>query len=103
MKNTIDFTTLTDEELCEFHTAFMNEAKRRVAIRKRQALIHLRDALGEFLKEGVHYECDKYIELEVANIESDEYDTLDINVFSEEILVNMKEFLDKKVGNYTGE
>ena len=97
-----DFTTLTDEELCDFHNAWENEAKRRVAIRKRRALIELRSALGEFLKEGVQYDCEKYINLEVVNDLGDD-DIVEINIFNEEILVNIKDFLDKKLGNYTDE
>ena len=97
-----DLTTLTDEELNDFHTVWVNEAKRRVAIRRRQALINFRDALGNFLNEGVHYDCEKYIELEVVNDRGDD-DIIDIDVFNEEILTNIKNFLDKKVGNYTGE
>ena len=97
-----DLTTLTDEELSNFYKAWEKEAKRRVAIRKRQALINFREALGEFLNEGIQYEFDKYIELEVVN-EHGEDDIVEINVFNEEILVNIKRILDKEVGNYTGE
>ena len=102
MTNELDLSTLTDEELCEYHRAWEKEAKRRSAIRKRQALINLRDALRDFLKEGVQYECDRYIELEVVN-DHGEDDIVEINVFNEEILDNIKDHLDRVVGNYTGE
>jgi hypothetical protein len=102
MTNEIDLTTLTDEELADFHNVWEKEAKRRVAIRKRQALINLREALGEFLKECVQYDCEKYIELEVVN-DHGEDDIVEIDVFNEGILGNIKDLLDKKVGNYTGE
>ena len=102
MINEINFTTLTDEELNDFHTAWVKEATRRVAVRKRQALISFREALGNFLNEGVQYDCEKYIELEVVNDRGDD-DIVEINVFNEEILGNIKRFLDKEVGNYTGE
>lgn len=102
MTDELDLTTLTDEALCEFHKAWEKEAKRRVAIRKRQAFINLREALGEFLKECVQYDCEKYIELEVVN-DRGEDDIVEIDVFNEEILGNIKRFLDKEVGNYTGE
>ena len=97
-----DLTTLTDEELADFHKAWVDEAKRRVAIRKRQAFISLREALGNFLDEGVQYDFDNYIELEVVNDHGDD-DIVAINVFNEEILINIKRVLDKEVGNYTGE
>lgn len=102
MINGIDLTKLTDEELNDFHRAWESEAKRRSAIRKRQALIGLREALGNFLNEGVHYNCDRYIELEVVNDRGDD-DVVEINVFNEEILANIKDHLDRVVGNYTGE
>ena len=102
MTDELDLTKLTDEELCDFHKAWESEAKRRVAIRKRQALMNLREALNEFLKEGVQYDFDKYIELEVVN-DHGEDDIVEINVFNEEILDNIKNHLDLKVGNYTGE
>ena len=102
MTNELDLTVLTDEELCDFHKAWEKEAKRRVAIRKRQALINFREALGEFLKEGIQYDFDKYIELEVVNDHGEE-DYVEINVFNEEILTNIQAVLDKEVGNYTGE
>lgn len=102
MTSEIDLTALSDEKLCEFHKAWEKEAKRRVAIRKRQALMNLREALGEFLNEGVQYDCEKYIELEVIN-DNGEDDIVEIDVFNEEILGNIKNHLDKMVGNYTGE
>lgn len=102
MINELDLTKFTDEELNNFHKAWEKEAKRRSSIRRRQALMNFREALGEFLKEGIQYEFDEYIELEVVNDRGID-DVVEINVFNEEILVNIKNFLDKKVGNYTGE
>lgn len=102
MINELDLSTLTNEELCEYHKAWEKETKRRIAIRKRQAFMNLREALGEFLKECVQYDCEKYIELEVVN-DHGEDDIVEIDVFNEEILGNIKRFLDKEVGNYTGE
>jgi hypothetical protein len=102
MANEINLTTLTDEELNNFHKAWENEAKRRCAIRRRQALINFREALIGFIAEGVHYDCERYIELEVTN-NIGEDDVVEIDVFNEEILVSIKDCLDRKVGNYTGE
>ena len=102
METKFDLATLTDKELCDFHKAWEKEAKRRSAIRKRQALMNFREALGEFLKEGLQYDFDKYIKLDVINDCGDE-DIIEINVFDETIFINMKTFLDTEVGNYTGE
>ena len=97
-----DLTTLTDEELANFHTAWVNEAKRRDRQRRRNAALLLYEAIGQFIDTMALYDFEKWISMEFVN-EEDENFEFDINVFNEEILANIRETLRLKVGQYGGE
>jgi hypothetical protein len=94
-----DLTTLTDEELANFHTAWVEEAKRRDRQRRRNAVLLLYEAIGQFIDTMAHYDFEKWISKEFVN-ENDEDCEFDINVFDEEILTNIHETLRLEVGQY---
>lgn len=97
-----DLTTLTDEELADFHTAWVNEAKRRDKQRKRNATLLLYEAVGQFIDTMAHYDFERLISMEFTNEEDEDFE-FDINVFDENILANIRETLRLKVGQYSGE
>ena len=97
-----DLTTLTDEELVDFHKAWEKEAKRRDKQRRRNAELLLYEAVGQFIDTMAHYDFEKWVSMEFVN-EGDEDCVFDINVFDEEILANIRETLRLKMGQYGGE
>ena len=97
-----DLTTLTDEELADFHTAWTKEAKRRDRQRRRNAALLLYEAIGQFIDTMAHYDFEKWISMEFIN-EEDENFEFDVNVFNEEILDNIRETLRLKMGHYAEE
>lgn len=97
-----DLTTLTDEELADFHTAWAKEAKRRDRQRRRNAALLLYEAVGQFIDTMAHYDFEKWVPMEFVN-EEDENFEFDVNVFDEEVLANIRETLRLKVGQYSGD
>lgn len=102
IKKEFDLTTLTDEELADFHTAWVEEAKRRDNQRKRNAALLLYEAMGQFIDTMAHYNFEKYISMEFID-ETEEEREFSFNVFDIEILTNIRETLRLKVGQYCGE
>ena len=102
MKKQFDLTTLTDEELADFHRAWEREAKRRNKQRRRNAALLLYEALGQFIDTMAHYDFDKRISMEYVDAEGDDFEFY-VNVFSEEILDSIRETLRLKIGQYGGE
>ena len=98
----IDLTTLTDEELANLHTAWVNEAKRRDRQRRRNAALLLYEAIGQFIDTMAHYDFEKWIPMEFTNEEDEDFE-FDVNVFNEDILTNIRETLRLRVGQYGGE
>lgn len=96
-----DLTTLTDEELADFHTAWVDEAKRRDKQRRRNAALLLYEAIGQFIDTMAHYDFEKWVPMEYVNEEDEDFE-FDVNVFSEEILANIRETLRLRVGQYDG-
>ena len=97
-----DLTTLTDEELADFHTAWVNEAKRRDRQRRRNAALLLYEAVSQFIDTMAHYDFEKWVSMEFVNEEDEDFE-FDVNVFSDEVLTNIRETLRLKVGQYGGE
>jgi len=97
-----DLTTLTDEELADFHTAWVNEAKRRDKQRRRNAALLLYEAVGQFIDTMAHYDFVKLVSMEFVNEEGEDCE-FDINVFGEEVLTNIRETLRLEIGQYSGE
>jgi hypothetical protein len=97
-----DLTTLTDEELADFHASWEKEARRRSNLRRRNAALLLYEAMGQFIDTMAHYDFEKWISMEFVN-EEDENFEFDVNVFDEEILTNIRETLRLKVGQYCGD
>ena len=96
-----DLATLTDEELADFHTAWANEAKRRDRQRRRNAALLLYEAVGQFIDTMAHYDFEKWVPMKFVNEEDEDFE-FDVNVFSEEILISIRETLRLKVGQYSG-
>lgn len=97
-----DLTTLTDEELADFHDAWVNEAKRRDRQRRRNATLLLYEAVCQFIDTMAHYDFEKWVPMEFVNEEDEDFE-FDVNVFGDEVLTNIRETLRLKVGQYGGE
>lgn len=97
-----DLTTLTDEELADFHKAWANEARRRDKQRRRNAALLLYEAIGQFIDTMAIYDFEKWISMEFVNEENEDFE-FDVNVFNEEILANIRETLRLRIGQYGGE
>ena len=102
IKKEFDLTTLTDEELANFQTAWVNEAKRRDRQRRRNAALLLYEAIGQFIDTMACHDFEEWITMPFVNEENEDCE-FDINVFDEEILTNIRETLRLKVGRYGGE
>lgn len=97
-----DLTTLTDEELADFHTAWEKEAKRRDKLRRRNAALFLYEAVSQFINTAAYYDFEKWVPMEFVN-EDDEDFEFDVNVFGDEVLTNIRDTLRLQVGQYGGE
>ena len=97
-----DLTTLTDEELADFHTAWINEEKRRDRQRKRNAALLLYEAIGQFIDTMAYYDFEKQVPMEYVSEEGEDCEFY-VDVFSEEVLDNIRNTLRLKVGQYSGE
>lgn len=95
----IDLTALTDEELDNFHTAWMDEASRRNMQRRRNAALLLYEAVNQFIDTMAHHDFKKWVSMEYINEEYDNFE-FEVNVFSTEILTNIRDTLRSEIGQY---
>jgi hypothetical protein len=96
-----DLTTLTDEELADFHTAWEKEAKRRDKLRRRNAALLFYEAICQFINTAAYYDFEKWVSMEFINEDNEDFE-FDVNVFGDEVLTNIRDTLRLKVGQYGG-
>ena len=94
-----DLTTLTDEELADFYKAWEKEAKRRDKLRRRNAALLLYEAVGQFIDTMAHYDFEKCVPMKFVNEEDEDFE-FDVNVFDEEVLINIRKTLQLGIGQY---